>query len=101
MTHFLREFELACLVDLVDHVDLKKTWYPLYKEWLQKEHIPNINLNITKKWVENIYQVTGLFFIDNYYKILAKYIKDYPSETQNEIIFSLKLSGLHDLQLIN
>ena len=97
MTYFLRDFELACLVDLVNYVDLKETWYPLYKEWLQNEHSLNINLNITKKWVENIYKITGLFFIDNYYKILAKYIKDYPSEAQNEIIFSLKLSGLHDL----
>tara|TARA_A100001388_G_scaffold179817_1_gene134633 strand:- start:85 stop:390 length:306 start_codon:yes stop_codon:yes gene_type:complete len=101
MTYLLREFELACLVDLVNHVDLKETWYPLYKEWLQKEHSPNINLNITKKWVENIYQITGLFFINNYYKVLVKYIKDYPTETQKEIIFSLKLSGLHNLQLIN
>ena len=41
MTYLLREFELACLVDLVNHVDLKETWYPLYKEWLQKEHSPN------------------------------------------------------------
>ena len=46
MTYFLRDFELACLVDLVNYVDLKETWYPLYKEWLQNEHSLNINLNI-------------------------------------------------------
>jgi|TARA_Y200000002_G_C22612507_1_gene634485 hypothetical protein len=97
MIYFLRDFELACLVDLVNHVDLKETWYPLYKEWLKNEHSLNINLNITKKWVDNIYKITDMLFIDNYHKILVKYIKDYPIEAQNEIVFSLKLSGLYNL----
>lgn len=91
MAHLLRLFEMECLTQLVNHIDIEKEWIPLYREWLVKENIEYANLNILRKWMDNINKITGFSCQENINMAIEKYIEEYPIDTQTNIIFGIKL----------
>lgn len=91
MTNLLRQFELDCLTQLVPFIDIEKEWIPLYREWLQKEHLEYLNLTITRQWMNHINKITGFTAEENISNAIYKIIEEYPEHTKNDIIFGIKL----------
>jgi len=91
MTHLLRIFEMECLTQLVNFINIEKEWTPLYREWLKKENLEYVNLNIVRKWMYNINKITGYSCRENINMVIEKYIQEYPEDTQRDIIFGIKL----------
>ena len=91
MTNLLRQFELDCLTQLIPFIDIEKEWIPLYREWLQKEHLEYLNLSITRQWMNHINKITGFTAEENISNAIYKIIEEYPEHTKNDIIFGIKL----------
>lgn len=91
MAHLLRLFEMECLTQLVNFIDIEKEWIPLYREWLKKENLEYVNLNIVRKWMDNINKITGFSCQENINLAIEKYLQEYPQDTQRDIIFGIKL----------
>jgi hypothetical protein len=96
MTHLLREFEFNCLLDLIPHIPIQQKWVPLYKSWIQNEFSEDVNIHVTKIWIENIHQIKQKIYIDGYW-LLSKYTKNYPNDIQEQIKHALRLSGRFNL----
>ena len=84
MTDLLRDYEFKCLIDLIPHMNFKKEWLPLYKNWNKLEYYQHINQNIISNWVKYVYYKKNNKSLKKNFVDYQKSMKGYPLDIKKK-----------------
>ena len=101
MTDLLRDYEFKCLIDLIPHMNFKKEWLPLYKNWNKLEYYQHINQNIIRNWVKYVYYEKNNKSFKNSFVDYQKSMKGYPLDIKKKIKIVLERCGIKNVKLKN